>query len=88
MYLKVSAMSSDTSKDKTTFNYSEWDEWYRLTPAERWRETEKLWAFYLDMGGSLDPEPDSQSPFNIAFFEPPVPSHGRPGMRFIRRSGV
>ncbi len=35
----------------------EWREWYRLTPRERWRETSKLWAFYLQAGGSLDPEP-------------------------------
>ena len=25
----------------------EWQAWYRLTPQERWRETQKLWAFYL-----------------------------------------
>ena len=43
----------------------EWEEWYRLTPLERWEESQKLWAFYLSVGGSLDPEPDSQSPFCI-----------------------
>src|SRR5262245_19606156 len=42
---------------------AEWAEWYRMTPAERWVETEKLWRVYLEMGGSLDPEPDPQSPF-------------------------
>jgi hypothetical protein len=66
----------------------EWAEWYRLTPAERWRETEKLWATYLALGGSLDPEPDTQSPF----FDPKAPrprtSNGRPGVRIIRRGGV
>lgn len=41
----------------------EWHEWYHLAPLERWRESEKLWAQYLAQGGSLDPEPDSQSPF-------------------------
>ena len=41
-----------------------WKEWYRLTPLERWRESMKLWEFYLRVGGSLDPEPDSQSPFD------------------------
>ena len=35
----------------------EWAEWYRLTPQERWRETERLWQFYLSVGGSLDPAP-------------------------------
>jgi hypothetical protein len=27
----------------------EWQDWYALTPLERWRETEKLWAFYLSV---------------------------------------
>jgi len=43
----------------------EWMEWYRLTPAERWRESAQLWEAYLAMGGSLDPEPDTQSPFFV-----------------------
>lgn len=66
----------------------EWDEWYRLTPQDRWRQTQKLWAFYLEAGGSLDPEPDSQSPFNAAFTQRSAPSDGRPGLRVLRRSGV
>ena len=23
----------------------EWQDWYRLTPAQRWAATERLWAF-------------------------------------------
>ena len=38
-------------------------EWYSLTPLERWRESGKLWEIYFSLGGSLDPEPDTQSPF-------------------------
>jgi len=66
----------------------EWDEWYRMTPLERWRESQKLWEFYLQVGGSLDPEPDSQSPFD--FGDPPgaVPADGGAGMRVLRRGGV
>jgi len=41
----------------------EWMEWYRMTPAERWRASGQLWEVYVAMGGSLDPEPDTQSPF-------------------------
>ena len=41
----------------------EWAEWYRLTPVQRWLESEKLWQTYLALGGALDPEPDTQSPF-------------------------
>ena len=67
---------------------SEQAAWYRLTPLERLRETEKLWAHYLSIGGSLDPEPDPQSPFfneeewraNLA--------DGRPGVRVVRRGGI
>jgi len=42
---------------------AEWAEWYRLTPVQRWLESEKLWQTYLALGGSLDPEPDTQSPY-------------------------
>jgi len=41
----------------------EWAEWYRLSPQERWQESKKLWQVYLYLGGSLDPQPDTQSPF-------------------------
>jgi hypothetical protein len=47
-----------------TYESEQWLEWYRLTPQERWRETTKLWELYLSVGGSLDPEPDPQSPFD------------------------
>ena len=67
---------------------AEWAEWYRLTPAQRWAESEKLWAIYLELGGSLDPEPDTQSPFYDASAPGPSPFDGRPGVRIIRRGGV
>ena len=38
-------------------------EWISITPGQRMLETTKLWKLYLALGGSLDPEPDSQSPF-------------------------
>mgnify|MGYP001584140849 CR=1 FL=1 len=66
----------------------EWEEWYRLTPLERWQESQKLWAFYLWIGGSLDPEPDTQSPFNVEPAPRQLPVDGRPGLRVLRRSGV
>ena len=66
----------------------EWAEWYRLTPLERWAESEKLWASYLALGGSLDPEPDTDSPF----FDPQAarsePVDGRPGVPVLPRGGV
>jgi hypothetical protein len=37
----------------------EWASWYRLSPVERWRESEKLWTIYLHLGGSLDTQPDT-----------------------------
>lgn len=41
----------------------EWRAWIALTPMERFRESEKKLAAYLANGGSLDPDPDPQSPF-------------------------
>jgi hypothetical protein len=41
----------------------EWVEWFRMTPEQVWSESSKLWEFYLAAGGSLNPEPDPQSPF-------------------------
>ncbi|MBL7130822.1 MAG: hypothetical protein ISS45_05425 [Candidatus Omnitrophica bacterium] len=38
-------------------------EWLTITPAQRLLETTKLWKLYIALGGSLDPEPDPQSPF-------------------------
>jgi hypothetical protein len=66
----------------------QWLEWYGMTPAERWQESLKLWSFYLDVGGSLDPAPDTQSPFDDAFASGPVAPHGRAGVRLVRRGGV
>lgn len=60
----------------------EWAAWYRLSPAERWTESEQLWQIYFRLGGSLETE----------FFDPREPrartADGRPGMRVLRRSRV
>ncbi len=65
-----------------------WREWYCLTPLERWHESMKLWQFYLRVGGSLDPEPDPQSPFNDFLPRGSAPAYGRTGLRVLRRGGV
>ena len=65
----------------------EWAEWYMLSPSERFLESAKLWETYLALGGSLEPEPDTQSPF----FDPQEwrenAPHG-PSVRILRRSGI
>ena len=66
----------------------EWAAWYRLSPVERWRESEKLWQVYFHFGGSLDTKPDTQSPFFDARSPSTRPANGRPGMRVLRRSRV
>jgi hypothetical protein len=66
----------------------EWAEWYRLTPVQRWLESEKLWQAYLALGGSLDPEPDTQSPFFDARSPRSRPAYGRTGVRVLRRRRV
>ena len=74
--------------DRELLSEPDWAEWYLLTPAQRWEASMQLWQTYLQLGGSLDPEPDTQSPF----FDPedarPSPPDGRPGLRVIRRSRV
>ena len=66
----------------------EWAAWYRLTPEERFLESTKLWETYFALGGSLEPEPDTQSPF----FDPEEwresTAHGRPSVRVLRRGRV
>ncbi len=63
-------------------------EWIRMTPQQRWEESGKLWETFLALGGSLDPEPDTQSPFHDPEAPCPKPFDGRPGVRVIRRGGV
>ena len=61
-------------------------EWIALTPAERAVRTGELWRIYLAYGGSLDPDPDPQSPF----FDSEAPNssvaHGGTSLRIVRRS--
>ena len=80
----------DSMISPTDICSEEWAEWYSLTPQERWRETETevLWGIFMSLGGQLDPEPDTQSPFYDAKASSTVPPDGRPGLRVIRRSRV
>ena len=66
----------------------EWQEWFRLAPLDRWNESMKLWPQYLAQGGSLDPEPDSQSPFDFPELRGARPVDGRSGLRVLRRGGI
>jgi hypothetical protein len=44
---------------------NETTDWYKLSLAERFEESQKLWEIFILMGGDLEPEPDTQSPFNL-----------------------
>ena len=59
-------------------------EWLQLTPAERLLETSKLWAIYRRMGGNLDPQSDTQSPFYIFQTPRPLPANRRASMHNLR----
>jgi hypothetical protein len=82
MIVHMSEFSADDPAE------DEWDEWRRLTPEQRFMESMRLWENYVALGGSLEPEPDTQSPF----FDPEEWrenfAHGRPGVRVLRRGGV
>ena len=41
----------------------EWLDWYRKTPQERLLATEEAWGIFRELGGSLEPDVDTQSPF-------------------------
>lgn len=66
----------------------EWVAWFRMTPDQRWAESSKLWQFYLEAGGSLDPDPDPQSPFFFPEDFRESSADGRPSVRLLRRGGV
>ena len=66
----------------------EWLEWYRLTPAERWDESGRLWQFYISSGGSLETESDSQSPFDTFFVQREISTNGGAGMYPLRGSRI
>ena len=60
-------------------------EWAKLTPIERFRESEKIFTHYLAMGGTLDPAPDPTSPFYDPNQWSPGAAHGRADLRILRR---
>jgi hypothetical protein len=62
----------------------EWKEWISLTPLERLRRSEQMFADYLAMGGSLDPDPDPTSPFDFPELWRAGATHGRAGLRVLR----
>jgi hypothetical protein len=66
----------------------EWKEWLDLTPIERFRQSEQIFAQYLAMGGSLDPDPDPQSPFYDPQTSGAGAAYGRSGLRALRRSAI
>lgn len=63
----------------------EWKEWVALTPLERFAQGEQLLVEYIAQGGSLDPDPDPSSPFDVPEAWRPDLAHGRAGLRLLRR---
>ncbi|MFM1905015.1 MAG: hypothetical protein RLZZ440_2915 [Planctomycetota bacterium] len=63
----------------------EWKEWLSLSPLERFARGEQMLVEYIAMGGSLDPDPDPTSPFDIPEEWRPDVAHGRAGLRLLRR---
>ena len=63
-------------------------EWWSLTPAQRFQESQRLWATFLAMGGSLDPEPDWQSPFYFPETSGPRSAHVGSSVHTVRRRRV
>ena len=72
----------------TDFSDDDFREWYMLSPVERFAESQRLWSTFLLLGGTCEPEPDSQSPFYFAQEEGLGAPDGRPGMHPVRSRGV
>jgi len=66
----------------------EWAEWFALSPAERWKRSKVLWTIFLEHGGSLDPEPDFQSPFFDEEEWRANSSERRASVHLLRRCGT
>jgi len=66
----------------------EWQEWAMLTPLERFQESEKIFAQYLALGGTLDPDPDPTSPFYDPETSGSGIAYGGAGVRVLRRGAV
>jgi hypothetical protein len=79
---------NDNERKSNNIFISEEEEWENMTTVERYIESSKLWKIYLSFGGSLDPEPDSQSPFDFPEMQRAVPVDGRSGVYIIRRGGI
>jgi hypothetical protein len=65
MMVEKKRKKSTVSRSSFRFLFpdDETSDWYRLTPEERFEESQKLWEVFILLGGTLEPEPDSQSPF-------------------------
>lgn len=59
----ASAAGQRVQPDLESIIDEQWLAWYLLSPMERWNASQEMWREYLAMGGSLEPEIDSQSPF-------------------------
>ena len=84
-YSSIKELDMEYKLDFSILDNEERAEWARLTPEQRYVESCKLWITYLEFGGSLDPEPDSQSPFDFPELQRAVSVDGRSGVHFIRR---
>ena len=60
-------------------------EWMALEPAERVAKSGEMWDIYLTYGGSLDIDPDPQSPFFDPEAQVASPTDGRTSVHLIRR---
>lgn len=59
-----------------------------LSYAERLRRFAKNWEVFRSYGGTLEPDPDPQSPFFDPKISPESFVDGRSGVHIVRRGGV
>jgi len=63
--LLMKTFFEDPSYTESSMEEAEVLDWYKMSPTERFVESQKLWEVFVLLGGDYDPEPDTQSPFHI-----------------------
>lgn len=65
VHLLMKTFFEGPSYTESSMEEAEVLDWYKMSPAERFVESQKLWEVFVLLGGDYDPEPDTQSPFHI-----------------------
>ena len=61
----MKSLFQNTSYQDNSTAEAEVQDWYEMSEVERFVQSQKLWEVFVLLGGTYDPEPDTQSPFHV-----------------------